>query len=603
VTKSTNPKGLGAALVFAALMGACDASSGGDGDGTAAEDTNLDTRTDADAAGSPDGAGEAPDSGQAEPTDVASPDAASPDGGSEDTSPSDSTTSDAEVEPQDCADGLPRMSFSEGPYGFLRHEVAGDFVVPLEGGGKWRFSEEFSGCDSLVFIPDTLPVSALDPTSLWQADLDTLVNRSPDNVHYFFVSRLDGNNGKSSISSMKARVDALLAALPEAEATHWGTRLHVVAVSANKLDAWIADAFSSHGQGGFGVDRLQRVRGLGGFADVTRIDPALEAAGQWPWKGNLAYAAHEPMLWNFELTRHMDLLSRGSTDVWLWQGETLEQFAITEVELPSAAEMLQFDTLEIDVESRCPNDMAPEQGNCGAWDYLAHLFLQNEDGTSVELARFITTYHRESRWVVDATPALALLAAGGKHTFKWEFAPEWNKQPTKTLLALRFSNKGRGVRPVSTLKLWNGGPFGPDYDALHAPQSVPIPATAKRVELWALVTGHGAATNQCAEFCNHQHEFTVNQEIFLKTHPVAGTQSGCVGEISKGMTPNQSGTWWFGRGGWCPGQYVAPWVVDLTDTVAPGANAELSYRGLFNGKTPPANAGDIVLSAYLVIYE
>ena len=45
----------------------------------------------------------------------------------------------------------------------------------------------------------------------------------------------------------------------------------------------------------------------------------------------------------------------------------------------------------------------------------------------------------------------------------------------------------------------------------------------ERIELWAIVTGHGNSTNSCAEFCNHQHEFKVNGTPFLKEHKEAGT--------------------------------------------------------------------------------
>ena len=132
---------------------------------------------------------------------------------------------------------------------------------------------------------------------------------------------------------------------------------------------------------------------------------------------------------------------------------------------------------------------------------------------------------------------------------------------------------------------------------------MPIPADAKKVELWTLVTGHGAATNQCAEFCDHEHELAVNGTPYLKSHPEAGTNEGCVEQLENGMVPNQPGTWWFGRGGWCPGQQVEPWVVDVTADVTPGQTATVSYRGLFNGMDPPEGSGDIVFSSYLVVHR
>lgn len=62
-------------------------------------------------------------------------------------------------------------------------------------------------------------------------------------------------------------------------------------------------------------------------------------------------------------------------------------------------------------------------------------------------------------------------------------------------------------------------------------------------------------------------------------------------------------TWYYGRGGWCPGQDVAPWVVDVTADVTPGQANTLSYRTEFNGAPVNANLGNIVLSSWLVVWE
>jgi hypothetical protein len=110
-------------------------------------------------------------------------------------------------------------------------------------------------------------------------------------------------------------------------------------------------------------------------------------------------------------------------------------------------------------------------------------------------------------------------------------------------------------------------------------------------------------TFNCAEFCNHRHQFTVNGKTYLKEHKEAGSDDKCVAQVDEGMTPNQGGTWWFGRGGWCPGQKVEPWVVDVTADVMPGQDAALEYKGLFGSNNPPDNAGNIVMNSYLVVYE
>ncbi|MEJ7727939.1 MAG: peptide-N-glycosidase F-related protein [Polyangiaceae bacterium] len=205
--------------------------------------------------------------------------------------------------------------------------------------------------------------------------------------------------------------------------------------------------------------------------------------------------------------------------------------------------------------------------------------------------------------MVDVSPMLVHLASGGTRAFRWSFAPEWNKQPTATRLSLRLSKHNKPVRPTSATLLWTGGDFGSGYDVLHPPVEVPIPATAKKVELWAIITGHGAGTGQCAEFCNHVHELTVNGTTFTKDHPEASTDDGCLPEIANGMTPNQGGTWWFGRGGWCPGQQVEPWVVDVTAEVVPGETATLGYAAKLGTVSPPDGAGNIDMVSYLVVHE
>jgi hypothetical protein len=276
--------------------------------------------------------------------------------------------------------------------------------------------------------------------------------------------------------------------------------------------------------------------------------------------------------------------------------------------------MANFDTMEVVIEAYCPNDNALEPGNCGAWDYLAHLWLfepeepfegsgEAPEPARIEVARFITTYHREGMYVVDATPLLAELADGGERRFRWEFAPPWNTQPTLTSVRLRFSNQGKGARPVQAVPLYGDRPFNSQYNEDRPLLNVEIPATATKVELWAIITGHGGEAFNCAEFCNHQHEFIVNNRSFNREHPEVGNQTDCRDRVAEGVVPNQLGTWWFGRGGWCPGQEVEPWVEDVTAFVTPGETAVIDYFGLFNGQTPPDGAGNIRMTSYLVIYE
>ena len=80
------------------------------------------------------------------------------------------------------------------------------------------------------------------------------------------------------------------------------------------------------------------------------------------------------------------------------------------------------------------------------------------------------------------------------------------------------------------------------------------------------------------------------------------------------MTPNQYGTWRFGRAGWCPGGAVTPAVLDVTRHVTPGLEAVVEYRALLRGApyAPRPCAGSecsaegfaptLTLRSYMVLY-
>lgn len=488
-----------------------------------------------------------------------------------------------------------------GPYGKLRHETAEDFTLPLDDGTELTLSAAWTGCESWVFVPDVLTRSQGDDRPIWSRDIDDLVAASPRNVHYVFVSvQRDEATVAENLATARTKIDNALADLPADEADWWRERLHVVGTSGRELGNWVeAVLLRGIGVEGFAIDRFQKLRGIGSFSDVQRYDPAYS----WPFENNLAYAAHEGRFFNMEATRAEALAAHEATVVPLFTGEVVSQYADVEVTLPDAATMAGFDTFEIEIDMRCPDPEQPEYNNCGAWDYIANLYVQAPDKSWTELGRFITTYHREAHWVLDATPMMAHLLDGGARNFRWSWAPEWNVQPTETRVNLRFYNQGRGVYPRVATLVAVGGSFGSTYNDGRAPVEVPISAATRKVELWAVISGHGAGTDSCSEFCNHQHEFTVGESVYLQEYPMAGTEEGCIDDIEGQMTPNQWGTWWYGRGGWCPGGIVHPFAVDITGDTTPGEAVTVSYRGLRGGETPDDGSGDIVMNAWVVTYE
>jgi len=526
---------------------------------------------------------------------------------------------DAGSNPYCTQQQLPTAAFIPDSAGLHRGDIAPDFTLPLFGdGGSWQFSTEFTGCDSYVFITDEQTVSSINATALaTTTDWAGLIKQSPPNAHYFFISVNPSTSGALATNEKVAsQIAAALAGATADQAALWESKLHVVAGNAQSLAGPIGPLVTGWGLLGFAIDRQQRYRGVGFLSDVTRYNQATQSDAGWGYLGNLAYAANEAIYMNAQALTQARLDAEGATVVTLLDGGVVTLVDI-DANLPSASDLEAFDTLEVEVTQHCPDPTDLEFNSCGAWDYLASLYVDDpsvpydpDAGYSyLELARFITSYHRETHWVVDATPMLARLASGGTRHFQWN----GSSQPTGTVVDLRLSNRSKSYRPEAILPLWTdpGATFNETYNPDHQPITVNIPADTKHTELWMIITGHGNDANQCCEFCNHEHQFTVNDAGFgsdggspLVQFPEAGTSDKCIPEETNGMSPNQGGTWWYGRGGWCPGEQVDPHVYDVTTLVTPGQSATVTMQGKFGDGAPPkGGGGDVDLQSMLVTYH
>lgn len=528
-------------------------------------------------------------------------------GSDDETLETDSDTDVASASP--CPDlGLAVAEFDPGAGGLKRRDLAEDFHVDLLDDTRWTWSENWTGCDAIVVLPHDLPISQINADSVWTTSVPDLIERSPRNARYIFVSReVSREEAQANAEALQASIEATLGQLSDEDAAWWRERLMVSADRAFDMGNWVGDAIrEDRFATGVGIDRFQRVRGIGSLADVKAYNAN---AGSWPYERRLGNAANEIRYFNFEAERQAGLDAVEATEIQPLDGSVVEEFVEFQATLPDAATMQGFDTLEIDILFECPDPDLPEFNNCGAWDYLSHLWLlQDVEGqdepVKVEMARFITTYHRESRWVVDASQALAWLQDGGTRDFYYEWAPPWNKQPTGVTLTFRLSNQGKGVRPVAALPLHTGGNLGDNYNAGHPDVDVQVPAGAARVELRSIITGHGGATQNCAEFCNHGHTFSLGGQEFTRQFDNVGTQDDCETKVDDGVVPNQWGTWWYGRGGWCPGQRIEPWTEDVTSLAPAGSTVSVGYRANLNGREPPTgDYGNIRMSSWLVVYE
>ena len=103
----------------------------------------------------------------------------------------------------------------------------------------------------------------------------------------------------------------------------------------------------------------------------------------------------------------------------------------------------------------------------------------------------------------------------------------------------------------------------------------------------------------------------MNGHEHVKDNPDAGWAIGCAVQVKNGTVPNQYGTWFLGRGGWCPGREVAPWTVDVTNEVSLGGDNELIYQALLYGAPyipEPSGGTDgfparLDVTSYLVVWK
>lgn len=266
---------------------------------------------------------------------------------------------------------------------------------------------------------------------------------------------------------------------------------------------------------------------------------------------------------------------------------------------------------------------------CPQWDHIVQMRVCCEKNCDAqnngrEIGRWMTAFgRREGRWLSDVTPLAALLRPRGgaaahsptdgsfmcnftAYTAPWE--GNQGDIPWVADLSLRFTpttkNKApaprRIVQPWEGLTTETGGisqvfrwvQFNQSYASYFPTFKFRAPGKGARTRLVAVITGHGNDDNSCGEFCATKHVFTVNGKAeYSKPQllPNTDTALGCAERVDTGVTPNEYGTWLYGRDGWCNGRNVEVWSVDVTEDLTPNRTNTLDYKGLWC-PAPPAGA-------------
>ena len=511
--------------------------------------------------------------------------------------------------------GLAKIPMQPGDATHEWGRVAGDFTVnTLE--GTWNLAEQWTGCESYVFV-SYIATNSDYQDRYFGSSVDSLVTSTPLNAHYFFLSweRTDAAR-QERLQTIKTKVLAnIFDRYPDdaTRAAHF-RRFHFVTDAVFEIEGSVGPMLFDYiryqsdpasrvdlGDRGmappplpwlFGIDRDQRWDFGGSVDEFVGGDPKLKMAAYLP-----GFFDHKARI------RDAQAAEVGvETRVLLEERVTARTF-VRSAELPGPAAMADMDTLEFDVTVNCPyrNVFA-----CSEWDRIANIELCLDGEACAdrrELVRWITPYWRVGtrRWVIDASALMGLVSQGGLRWFRIGMGPDWERATERDVrVALRLARRDTGTRTSSVVSAFTGGDFGASYND-RTPMTFTPPADAEKVELVVMVSGHGQANqSNCAEWCDHRHQFSVNGQALpeLRHEGQIGSTGGCAPTTSQGLPPGQFGNWAPERAYWCPGLPVEHIRIDITDRVTAGQANTLEYSANYRGGAP--GGGNIDLTSYVV---
>ena len=495
------------------------------------------------------------------------------------------------------------IPWNVGPYATTPTSLAGGFSVTTFS-GTWTLQNEWSGHETYLFFARYAASSY--NTDLWSQDVGDLISSLPQQNSHFFFASFDSSYHNDMLT-MQQRVENHITTLSSAEEAHWREHIHYIDQNFWDVSGSLGDVRDDWQSFYYGIDRFQRWREVGSLYS-------------WGTSSNtyqLKSLANEALMYDSEFRAEIRKDDPGITvvtvfdDQWHSGGWSGGYSSYSNASLPNSSVMAEFNTLEIYLYHACDEHKnrydsdgdGQSDAGCHEWDYMEYVRLCEEVGNhstcSTEFARYITTYGREGRWLTDISPFLFMLKEGGTREFKLETANGGGI--TAILLLSTWGDDG--LRPDSAEYLFDGGQFRGDYNnesIYKRHHELTIPQDTVKVELVALITGHGFGNDDanCAEFCNHEHRFTLNGLSTQEDHPMAGNSSvssdnrGCEKLTAEGVTANQLGSWPFGRAGWCPGLDVEQWTFDITNWIDWTGENNLTYAGLFDGQNYiPQNEG------------
>ena len=515
--------------------------------------------------------------------------------------------------------GLPSVALKPGASTYLFGDVAGDFTATEIGGVPWNLEQNWTGCESYVFVTYIAIANRTTEDEIWRSSIDELLDM-PLNSHYFFMSTEMPDARIARVVSMKQRLDAAIDALPVSieEKIAQKRRFHYISDHPSEVAGSVGAFWQDYNAYVNSPESIVQIDNDRRSGAPLPYFFAIDRDQEWDSGGNtnefvggpssLRMASYLPAFFNHKAAlRDAQAVEKDITTIDLINDTVTERVFDRTVALPNAVQMEAFDTLAFDVTVNCPHRNV---FSCSEWDRIARiaLCLDAECTERRELVRWITPYWRrgERRWVMDASSLFGLLREGGMQRFRIEFGPSWERATARDVrVALRLSDQGKSETSVGVERAFTGGAFDDTYND-REPFSFTPPSTATKVELVVILSGHGQSANtNCAEWCDHRHNFSVNGTALPEIRHIGNIRSagGCGPAAAQGVPPGQWGNWAPERAYWCPGLPVDHQRIDMTNLVTLGQENVMTYEANYRGQAGNTGGGNISLNTYVVWSE
>ena len=250
----------------------------------------------------------------------------------------------------------------------------------------------------------------------------------------------------------------------------------------------------------------------------------------------------------------------------------------------------------------------PESLRCGEWDYIDKVMIRrregnNKDTLNFEIARMISPYGSrftsdwKFSWTTDITDFAPMLHDSVDIEFIHTGYESNKDRGWRITISFELTEGPPSMELLGINELWKGNfPYGDSAKTIESfltPRKFKTPPGTAISRLRLLQTGHGMDDlENCAEFC------AKSRFIYLDGKQISTRK------IWKECGDNplfpQAGTWIFDRANWCPGDIVAPDLIDISASSGRSYILDIDMETYVNSSKPTAN---YEFSSYIFHYS